>query len=162
VRFPGAGWSEDRRGRRTGGTVSPAPDPALGAAEDRPDMVVVEVKQGAAHLNPAMRDPRVLETALARFGCCPGDHAGEVVRHLLASGRARTPGGHQVRILAFGSAPGGGRRVDRSITLEHAVAFLRRHLERHWEVVGRTVPSQPALGFLTLLEKARRGGRHAG
>lgn len=33
-------------------------------------MIVGEVKEGAPKLNPAMRDPAVLEAAFARFGCC--------------------------------------------------------------------------------------------
>jgi hypothetical protein len=37
------------------------PDPALGCPADRADMIVGEVKEGAARFNPAIRDPFALE-----------------------------------------------------------------------------------------------------
>lgn len=63
-RFSGAGHDLIRgRGRRAlGDRVT---DPVLGCPADRPDMIIAEVKEGTARLNAAMRDPVVLEVALA-------------------------------------------------------------------------------------------------
>ena len=106
-RFAGAGHEVIRgRGRRPLAGRALAPDPILGCPADRPDMIVGEVKEGAARLNAAMRDPVVLEVALSRFGCCPAEHAPTLTRQLLARGHATTPAGHSIRMVAFGDIPG--------------------------------------------------------
>ena len=70
VRFPGAGHAiVRRRHRRHDDGVALDSDPALGASDDRVDMIVGEVKEGRAELNRGARDPRVLEAVLTRFGC---------------------------------------------------------------------------------------------
>jgi len=67
-RFAGAGHDVIHgRGRRP--LDDRVTDPILRCPADRPDMIVGEVKEGAARFNAAMRDPVVLEVALARFGC---------------------------------------------------------------------------------------------
>src|SRR6266545_7003665 len=60
-RFADAGH-EVIRGRHHGplGGRAFAPDPVLGSPAGRPDMIVGEVKEGAAHFNPATRNPVVL------------------------------------------------------------------------------------------------------
>ena len=60
-------------------------------------------KEGRARFNEAMRDPAVLEAALARFGCCPPEHARALAHRLLGHGRAALPGGHEVRLAVFAS-----------------------------------------------------------
>jgi len=57
-------------------------------------MIVGEVKEGPARFNPATRDPDVLRIALARFGCCGSEEAGELARTLLARGHVDAPSGH--------------------------------------------------------------------
>lgn len=103
-RFAGAGHEVIRGSehRPLGGRAL-EPDPALGCPPDRPDMIVGEVKEGAAHFNPAMRDPVVLEVALARFGCCSPDDA--PTPRLLSRGQADASAGHTIRLVAFGSTP---------------------------------------------------------
>lgn len=50
-------------------------------------------------MNPAMRDPILLEVALTRFGCCPPDHVAEHTRRWLSQGQLVTPEGHSVRLV---------------------------------------------------------------
>lgn len=92
-RFAGAGHEVVLgRGRRPLSGRAFAVDPVLECPADRPDMIVGEVKEGAARLNDAMRDPVVLEVALTRFGCCAPEHAGH--RESAARERSRDrPGG---------------------------------------------------------------------
>ena len=87
-RFSSAGH-DVIRGQRHGPLSGRAfePDPALGCPADRPDMIVGEVKEGAARFNAATRDPLVLEIALARFGCCPPEHARDLTHRLLSRGQ---------------------------------------------------------------------------
>jgi len=165
-RFAGAGHDVIRgRGRRPLGSRPLAPDPILGCPADRPDMIVGEVKEGAARLNAAMRDPLVLEVALARFGCCAAEHASTITRQLLARGRAATPAGHSVRMVAFGDMPERDRRGPWTLVpMRHVVLFLRSYLREHWAVLRHAQIRDPALGVLALIEKwgvEEQGGRKA-
>lgn len=154
-RFAGAGH-EIVRGHGhipLGGHVF-EPDPVLGCPPDRPDMIVGEVKEGAARFNAAMRDPVVLEIALARFGCCSADHARALTQELLSRGRVDTPAGHAIRMVAFGAVPDDS--ADRHATvvaMRHVVDFLRSYLREHWDVLHHAQIKDPTLGLLALLEK---------
>lgn len=57
-------------GPRVSGPVVFDADPALASPPDGTDMIVAEVKQGRAHVNPGSRNRRVMAAALTRFGCC--------------------------------------------------------------------------------------------
>lgn len=141
------------RGRRRLGDG--LPDPELRGPADRPDMIVGEVKEGAARLNPAMRDPVVLEIALTRFGCCAAAHVQPLTRQLLMRGHAVTPGGHTVRMVAFGDGPADHDRGDHwtCVPMRHVVEFLQAHLRRHWSVLRHAQIREPAWGVLALIEK---------
>lgn len=154
VRFPAAGKPMGDRDEATFGPTVQNVDPALGCAPDEADMIVAEVKQGRARVNPAMRDPAVLAAALSRFGCCaPGDHAARTVERLLARGHARSHVGHRIRLCAFGSS--GSVPHAHTIPLQAVVTYLERYLAAHWTTIGRAQISQPALAMLALLHKAR-------
>jgi len=159
LRFAGAGH-EVIRGQTHGpiGGRRFAPDAELGRPPDRPDMIVGEVKEGAARFNAATRDQEVLEVALARFGCCSSDHAAALAGELLSRGRVESPVGHSIRLVAFGSSPDGGdTRRWTTVSMPHVVRFLRRYLRQHWEVLHRAQMKDPALGVLALLEKWDEG-----
>lgn len=91
-RFPGAGRPIRGRRRRTVDVEHHAPDPLLGRPGEMADMLVGEVKEGRARLNPAARDPAVLRAALVRFGCCTEAEAPRIVSDLARRGEATTPG----------------------------------------------------------------------
>ena len=101
------------RGRRHLDEQPQIPDPVLGCAADRPDMIVGEVKEGRARLNPALRDPATLEVALARFGCCPAEEARDVSRRLLDHGRAAT----RAPAMRSGWWPSAGHRARWNLTI---------------------------------------------
>jgi hypothetical protein len=154
-RFPGAGQLL-ARGKTSSDTHRFEPDPALAVAADRPDMLIGEVKEGKAELNRAARDPRVLEVVLARFGCCTAADAADVVQRLIRAGSVSLPGGHTVRLAAFGATPKAGVRDGYLvIPLAHVVDYLLQHLREHWDVLRHVQPKDTAFGFLTLLEKTR-------
>jgi hypothetical protein len=134
-----------------------SPDPSLDVGRDEADMLIGEVKEGCAELNQAAADPAVLLTALTRFGCCPPEHVPDLVNGLLRRGKVTTPGGHRIRMVAFGSiAPGRSHRYA-VILLGHVVEFLRRYLCENWDVLHTAEFKDPAFGFLMTLEKADRG-----
>ncbi len=142
--------------RRAKGASSPLPvDPALDIQPHLPDMIIGEVKEGKAVLNKAATDRTVLEAALSRFGCCDAAQSSAVTDELMRRGRAETPHGHRVRLVAFGStAPDRRGARCQVILLGHVLAFLRAHLRRHWAVIQASETKDPALGFVKLLEKA--------
>jgi hypothetical protein len=154
-RFAGAGHEVIRgRGRRPLSGRAVAVDPVLGCPADRPDMIVGEVKEGAARLNEAMRDPVVLEVALTRFGCCAAVHAANITKQLLANGHATAPEGHSIRMVAFGDVPdGSGRGPWTTVSMRHVVTFMRTYLKDHWSVLRHAQIRDPALGVLALIEK---------
>ena len=163
-RFAGAGNAVIRgSGRRPLGGRPFVPDPILRCPTDRPDMLVGEVKEGAARFNQAMRAPVVLEIALARLGCCSDEHARELTRELLSRGSVISPAGHTVRMIAFGDTPDRDRHGTwTTIPMRHVVKFLQGHLREHWDILRHAPIKDPALGVLALLEKwgvAGQGGR---
>ena len=142
-----------------GGRLVPGipPDPVLGIGRDQADMLIGEVKEGSAELNQAATDPAVLRAALTRFGCCPSDHVGHLVEQLLHHGRVLTPGGHHIRMIAFGSVTASGFHRYTTILLGHVVEYLREYLRENWDVLHNAEFKDPAFGFLMTLEKAARG-----
>lgn len=158
-RFPGAGREVhlSQRGKMVG-DVAFAPDPRLGAAPDQADMIVGEVKEGPARFNQNARDPRVLAAALARFGCCSPEHVPNIVKGLLAHGRATTHAGHAVRLIAFGTSQEEENHPYLVIPMDHVIRFLKTYVHDHWKLLRGTPLKHPALGFLCLLEKAESAG----
>jgi hypothetical protein len=152
-RFAGAGH-DLIHGRRVRSIGERATDPALRCPTDRPDMIVGEVKAGAARFNRAMRDPGVLSVALTRFGCCPPEQVHDVTAALLLRGSVTTEGGHGIRLVAFGD--GGGSEAapaSATISMRHLVQFLQMYLRQHWDVLRHAQITDPALGVLALIEK---------
>jgi hypothetical protein len=154
-RFAGAGHDVIRgRGRRRLDQHEVGIDPTLRAPADPPDMIVGEFKEGVARFNAAMRDPLVLEVALARFGCCPVDRSRELIQQLLSRGQVLTPDGHSVRMIAFGDIGGSGPSgAWTTIPMRHVVQFLQRYLRQHWDVLRHAQLRDPAFSVLALIEK---------
>lgn len=160
VRFTGAGHEVIRtHSRHASDDRAFESDPALACPSDRPDMIVGEVKEGPARFNPATRDPDVLRIALARFGCCGSDLAGELARTLLARGRVDAPSGHTLRMVAFGSVSDAGAGGHwHTVPMHHVVDFVRTYLRQHWDVLRHAQIKDPTIGILALLEKWGVGG----
>lgn len=157
-RFPGAARLVPAGAGDAGSDVEIADaDPLLDAGGRHGDMLIGEVKEGKAELNEGARDPAVLRAALVRFGCCDAAEGPSVTEGLLRRGRVTTPGGHLVRLVAFGSTGNTGRRDYLVVTLGHVVRFLREHLRRHWDVLRHGQYKHPGFAFMVMLEKALHG-----
>jgi hypothetical protein len=158
-RFPGAGRAlGPSPPSRTVGELAFAPDPELRVSVGHHDMIVGEVKEGRARLNHATRDPMVLMSALARFGCCPPHEAEMAVRRLLREGLATLSNGHCVRLVAFGADTPSAPRRCLLVPMEHVLSFLRGHLLQNWESLRHVQLRQPALALLALITKFEHGG----
>jgi hypothetical protein len=155
-RFPGSGRLVPGTGRGQDVIVA-APDVALAIGQDEADMLIGEVKEGRAELNQAGTDPAVLRAALMRFGCCPAEQVTHEVEALIRHGRAMTPRGHRIRLVAFGSTAPAGSHRHQVILLGHVVRFLRNYIAEHWDVLHAAEFRDPAFGFFMTVEKALRG-----
>ncbi len=162
VRFAHARHIAPRRGAATGDDDQSGADPALAVPLDRPDMIIAEVKEGAAVLNAAATDAAVLRTALVRFGCCESDGVGALVTTLLHRGHAILPNGHGVRMIAFGSTVGAANGAYHRVALGSVVDYLQRYVRTHFHALRTMSPKDPAFAFLLTLEKALRGRRSDG
>ena len=156
VRFPHACQLVPQQGRNDAGDVDmETPDKALGLDAEHVDMIIGEVKVGAAELNRAATDPAVLRATLMRFGCCERQETARIVEALMRDGHTVTPSGHRVRLLAFGSMPPERSHPRyRVVLLRDVLEFLRRFLRTHWDVLHHADFKDPAFSFLMMLEKA--------
>ena len=153
-RFVGAGHEVIRGRQRESLEHGVSTDPLLRCPSDRPDMIVGEVKAGAARFNAAMREPAVLQVALRRFGCCAPEHVSEVTRQLLSHGHVSTPEGHSVRMVAFGDVDEREQSTAwTTVSMRHVVQFLQRYLREHWEVLRHAQIRDDAFNVLALIEK---------
>ena len=157
VRFPGAGRLVPRVGRA--GERFVTTDPLLDVSEEKIDLIIGEVKEGAAELNRTAKDPRVLRAALARFGAVAYDEAPSLVDELVRSGEATSPIGFRVRLAAFGTrAPRAPKPRHMVVGLGHVGKFLETLVAENWDALSTAHFSDPVYGSLALMEKARRAG----
>jgi hypothetical protein len=133
-------------------------DPALGAPETTPDMIIAEVKEGRAEINDAAANPDVIRAALIRFGCCGHCVSEPHLSQLVHRGSTILPNGHSARIVAFGSSAE-GHAVYRRILYTDVLAYIDRYIQHHWEAVSSAGAKDPVLGLLMLQAKAQRGAR---
>ena len=99
-------------------------------------MLIGEVKEGRAELNRNARNPDVLRTVLARFGCCSIHSVDAIVQQLINKGESVTSSGHRIRLIAFGSSrgrPGLGRYS--TLRLGYIVSFIEEYLDQNWKVL---------------------------
>jgi hypothetical protein len=155
VRFPGAGAineSNDTSG------ITVEPDPLLDLADDMIDVIIGEVKEGAAELNKAARDVAVLRAAIGRIGRVPPDIADSLVEDLAATGTAVHPAGIRLRQMVFASRRPSKRKVPYTwISHGHIGLWMRDNIREHWDLMKTVQSKDPALGFMLLREKAERG-----
>lgn len=132
-------------------------DPRLGIDHRRREFLIAEVKEGEADPNRFLLRRGVLFEALRRFGFGERDERGAAVSALAEHGVATFRDGSRVRLVVFGSRPGEHMGPCTFMPLGHVVDFLRRYLEASRAVYGQMRFRDPAMGFLSMLDKAGRG-----
>jgi hypothetical protein len=155
LRFPGAGGPGSDA---TTGGLGIAPDPALDISDRYIEVIIGEVKEGAAVLNRAARDPEVLSAVLLRFGQMRKEVSDKLVEELIESGVAMHPAGIRMRLMVFASKPPTRKNVHYQwLSLGEIATWLRAQVHDHWDSIKAVQSKDPALGFLILFEKASRG-----
>jgi hypothetical protein len=154
LRFPGAGGMGSEA--PTGG-LRIEPDDALGVSDAQIELIIGEVKEGAAELNKAARDPAVVAAALRRFGAMSREVEKELVSELLEDGEAFHPAGIRVRQMVFATKPPTRRRYSYLwMNIGDIAEWMQRTVDEHWDEIKMVQSKDPALSFLLLFEKARR------
>ena len=154
LRFPGAGGIGSEA--PTGG-LRIEPDDALEVSDTQIELIIGEVKEGAAELNKAARDPAVIAAALRRFGALDTEVEKELVRELLEDGEALHPAGIRVRQMVFATKPPTRRHYSYQwMNIGDIAEWLQARVEQHWDEIKMIQSKDPALSFLLLFEKARR------
>lgn len=161
LRLPGAADTVLRHAQRPGEDrceVLLADDPALAAARDVPDILIGEVKEGAAELNRRLKTPEVLHAALRRAGCCPEAHIAAAADGLLQQGEITLRPSHgitcRVRLAAFCGVvePSSAPQV-LTVTLEHILRFIEKRLTAYRPMLRSAQFGDPILGLLKLMDK---------
>jgi hypothetical protein len=156
VRFPGAGDNE--RNTATSGVLL-EPDRELALSDEHIEVIIAEVKEGAAELNKAARDPAVLRAVLDRFGAMAPDVAQQVVDELIETGTAMHPSGLvRFRQMVFASLPPTRHHYRYTwISHGHIVEWMRHQVRAHWDKLKTIQSKNPTLSHMILFEKALRG-----
>lgn len=150
-RFPEAGRVLPR-GRMSGQKVDA--DPVLDITFGRGDMVLAEVKEGRAGLNPAWRRPAVLYEALRRFGVVRRAELRDAARQLADDGVVVLDNGDRIRILTFGSRP--PRHDPGYISMGQVIEFMEGYVAARLEMGDTSHFRDPVLAFFGILAKARQ------
>jgi hypothetical protein len=156
LRPPGAGDS-DRDATTSGILVQP--DPELDLSDHQIEVIIGEVKEGAAELNKSARDPDVLRAVLDRFGSLSPETASQVVSELVRTGTAMHPSGLvRFRQMVFASQPPTRQNVRYTwMSHGHIVEWMREQIRIHWDQVKTIQSKNPTLSYMILFEKALRG-----
>lgn len=155
VRFPHTPAAKSRRADRPL-DVFLGGDPILGAA-DGVDVVIGEVKEGQARINPALRRDDTIAFALRRLGCCPEHRVDEEARLIRHGGdrEMSMPGGVRcrVRLVSFAGHGIASDHGVQTIPLTHCVDFITNRLGQGRDVLGGAQFKDPVLGLLALQDK---------
>lgn len=149
LRFPGARamGAEDGEESDT--------DPLLAIDQEVMDLLISEVKEGKARVNPNLTRRGTLTRTIQRVGCCPAEHVSHHVDSLLRRGVAEME--HRgvrcrARLVVFAGRVGHPRHT-LVVSLAHAARAVIRSLRIREPELHATQFSQPALAQLRLLMK---------
>lgn len=119
------------------------------------DLLICEVKEGKARLNPNLNRRDVLATTLRRVGCCPPDDVDHHVESLMGTGRAHMA--HvgvvcQARVVVFAGRSANPPNAV-TVSLAEVARAVLGYLDHLGETLRATRFSQPALAHLALVAK---------
>ncbi len=165
VRLPCAAETVLRHPQRVGESRCEIPlveDPALGIVPTMPDILIGEVKEGAAALNRRLETPEVLYAALRRIGCCPEEHIARAATALARTGEFISDGVHagscRIRVASFcGHVDEHRTPAVLIVTLDHIVRFIQRRLRDYRDVLRGAQFKDGTLSLFHLMEKLGLG-----
>lgn len=153
IRFPGMVHAADEHDpkRRERLLVE---DRVLELKMDEVDVIIGEVKQGKAVLNPGLTSHHTLHAVLSRIEWLYEDPTATVVDRLankpVCFSNARGGGKIRTRLVAFGRSPVNNLNT---ISLTHVFEFLVDYFERFDDVLKPAQLKAPSAGLIRLLVK---------
>ena len=139
-------------------------DRALGGSRDGVDLIIGEVKEGQARLNPALLRAETVAFALRRAGCCPEEIVEMESRIVVQDGERlfTMPGGTpcRVRVVAFAGHGEASERGVRTISLAHCAAYIGQRLKEAEDVLAGAQFKDPVLSLFALQGKLARLEHH--
>ena len=130
-------------------------DPVLELEPETIDVIVGEVKQGRAELNPGIKDHAVLHSMLRRVEWLYGVELSEVIDALQRKELSVVPGKGEGRVRTRLVAFGRSRHSNvNTIALGHIVTTMLDFFEEHDDAFRPVQFREPAPAFLRLLLKA--------
>ncbi len=130
-------------------------DPVLELEDDTIDVIIGEVKQGRAELNPGIKDHGVLHSMLQRVEWVYNSAADDVIQGLQRDGvhisASRGGGRVRTRLVAFGRSK---RSSTNTVALGHIVTTMLNFFEEHEDAFRPIQFREPAPAFLRLLLKS--------
>lgn len=154
IRMPGAIFVGDPH-HPTDHEMLEIDDPALGLEDETIDVIIGEVKQGPAELNPAIKDHAVLHSMLRRVEWLYAEPIHVVIARLQQALVHRSParggGTIRTRLVAFGRSQ---ETTESVVSLSHMVTTLLGFFERHDDALRSVQFREPAPAFLRLLLKS--------
>lgn len=153
IRFPGEVFAGDPHDADENQLLL-LDDPVLSLEEGQIDLIVGEVKQGKAELNPGIRRHRVLHSILRRVEWLFPAGLSEVLEDLAETQTSISParggGTIRVRLVAFGRAEESSLHT---ISLSHVVQTMLRFFSDMEEAFRPVQFRAPSAGMLNLLRK---------
>jgi hypothetical protein len=135
-------------------------DPELGTFEDGLDVIVGEVKESRARLNPPLRKRETVAFALRRVGCCPEESVEVEAEHVIDVGQRehKMPDGMRcrVRLVVFAGFKSSKQKAARYVSLDHCANFIAGRFREGREVLGSAQFKDPVLGLFALQDKLAR------
>ena len=154
MRLPGDIYLGDPHDERDGELLL-IDDPTLELEPECVDVIIGEVKQGTAELNPGIKDHAVLHSMLRRVEWIYAEPLEDVVNALQRKPVHRSPargaGKVRTRLVAFGRAEDSSLNV---IPLSHVVTKMLGFFEDHEDAFRPIQFREPAPAFLRLLLKS--------
>jgi hypothetical protein len=154
IRFPGYIYVGDPH-KKTECEMLLIDDPVLELEDDMIDVIVGEVKQGQAELNPGIKDHGVLHSMLRRVEWLYNGDINTVIEGLQREGKhvaaSRGDGRIRTRLVAFGRSRYSNLNT---VALSHMVSTLLGFFEEHEDAFRPIQFREPAPAFLSLLLKA--------
>lgn len=153
IRFPGPVFAGDPHDEGEARLLA-LDDPALRLEPEQIDVIIGEVKQGAAEFNPGIKRHQVLHSILRRIAWLFEGPIEPVVDDLgdkrVCVAPARGGGSIRVRLVAFGRAPATDLHT---ITHTHIVETVMGFFTEMEDAFKPVQFSDPALAMLNLLRK---------
>lgn len=130
-------------------------DPVLELHGETIDVIVGEVKQGPAELNPGIKDHGVLHSVLRRVEWIYDADIDDVIQGLQRDGTHSAPGkgggSIRTRLVAFGRSTYSNANL---VSLSHIVTTMLNFFEEHEDAFKPVQFREPAPAFLRLLLKS--------